>query len=93
MIYSINHPTVQNYRQNSQFYVKGENLLLGPTGQYFLAHVPGFSRDRGTISLESICKRGYYLRQKEYGFMLRSAHASLNFGKYITIISIKYIDF
>lgn len=86
LIYSINHPAIQNYQQNSLFYVKGEDLLLGPAGQYFIAHVPGFSRDRNTISLESYCKRGYFLRQKEYGFILAATHASLNFGKYAVII-------
>ena len=83
MIYSINHPAIQNYRSNAQFYVRGETLLLGPKGQYFIAHVPGFSRDRNTISLESYCKRGYFLRQKKYGFMLRATHASLNFGTFL----------
>jgi len=82
LIYSINHPAIQNYQQNALLYVKGEDLMIGPTGQYFIAHVPGFSRDRNTISLESYCKRGYFLRQKKYGFMLRATHASLNFGKY-----------
>ena len=82
LIYSINHPAIQNYQQNALLYVKGEDLMIGSTGQYFIAHVPGFSRDRNTISLESYCERGYYLRQKKYGFMLRATHASLNFGKY-----------
>lgn len=82
LIYSINHPAIQNYQQNALLYVKGEDLMIGSTGQYFIAHVPGFSRDRNTISLESYCKRGYFLRQKKYGFMLRATHASLNFGKY-----------
>ena len=82
MVYSVNHPTIGDYQNNACFYVKGEELMVGPTCQYFIAHVPGFSRDRNTISLESYCKRGYFLRQKKYGFMLRATHASLNFGKY-----------
>ena len=86
LIYSINHPAIQNYQQNALFYVKGEDLMIGPAGQYFIAHVPGFSRDRNTISLESYCKRGYFLRQKDYSFILAATHASLNFGKYANII-------
>lgn len=81
MMYSVNHPTIGDYQNNACFYVKGEDLMLGPTCQYFIAHVPGFSRDRNTISLESYCKRGYFLRQKRYGFILAATHASLNFGK------------
>lgn len=84
MMYSINHPTVQNYQNNACFYVKGEDLMLGTRCQYFIAHVPGFTRDRGSISLESYCKRGYFLRQKKYGYILAQTHASLNFGKYAT---------
>ena len=81
MMYSVNHPTIGDYQNNACFYVKGEDLMLGPTCHYFIAHVPGFSRDRNTISLESYCKRGYFLRQRRYGFILAATHASLNFGK------------
>ena len=90
MVYSINHPTMQNYQNNACFYVKGEDLMLGSRCQYFIAHVPGFSRDRNTISLESYCKRGYFLRQKKYGFILAATHASLNFGKFGTMITPSY---
>ena len=84
MMYSINHPAVRNYQNNACFYVKGEDLMLGTRCQYFIAHVPGFARDAGSISLESYCKRDYFLRQKKYGFILAKAHESLNFGKYAT---------
>ena len=80
MMFSINHPA-ENDQNKACFYVKGEELMLGPKCQYFIAHVPGFSRDRDTISLESYCKRGYFLRQNKYGFFLVAMHASLNFGK------------
>lgn len=86
MVYSVNHPALQNYQNNACFYVRGEDLMLGSTCQYFIAHVPGFSRDRNTISLESYCRRGYYLRQKRYSFSLRATHGSLNFGKSVIMI-------
>lgn len=79
-MYSINHPA-ENEQNKACLYVKGEDLMVGSKCQYFIAHVPGFSRDRDSISLESYCKRGYYLRQKKYAFILVQTHASLNFGK------------
>ena len=50
-----------------------------------MAHIPGFDNRTGehqTISFESLCAPGYYIRQKNYRFVL-GKRGDTKFGKLI----------
>ena len=59
-----------------------------PLSQAFLARIPGFVKGTGehqTISFESACAPGQYVRQKNYNFVL-GKKGDPKFGKYLTVL-------
>ena len=64
---------------------KNGDVGLGPFCQVFKAHIPGLYKNSDernhTVSFESLCLPGHFLRQKNYHFILQKKDGSDLFGK------------
>lgn len=86
-LYSMSIPAAQgNYKQNFAITVEGNELILGQKGSCWIPHtsgkIPNESRpDEGqTVSLELMNSDGYFMMQKNYGFVLKKRNQSKEFG-------------
>ena len=54
--------------------------------QVFITRIPALSKEastsRDTVSFESACRPGYFLRQKNYNFILQKRDGTELFGRY-----------
>ena len=61
------------------------DLALRPFCQVFQAHVPGFYKSvdnrNNTVSFESVCLPGYFIKQKNYNFILAKRDGTDLFGE------------
>ena len=83
-IYSINTPATQSYLLN--FCIKYSDdlkAIVWEQGcQYFIIHSPGIRMDPQSVSMESVCYPGFFIRQRNYKFILEKRSDSKAFGKY-----------
>ena len=65
------------------------DVKIGPFCQVFRAHIPGLYRNANgrnhTVSFESVCFPGAYLRQKNYDMILQKRDGTDLFGKDLTL--------
>jgi len=65
--------------------------------QVFQAHIPGLyaraTNGHATVSFESICFPGYFIKQRNYHFFLEKRDGSRRFGKNVCIIMKFSFDF
>ncbi|KAK2566034.1 Matrix metalloproteinase-9 [Acropora cervicornis] len=73
VIYSVDLPATQDPSLNLCWQITHGKLQITQNCQAFIAHIPGFikgTKENQTMSFESACIRGYYIRQKNYRFIL-----------------------
>ena len=62
-------------------------MFLKPVCNVFIAHVPGLysgqsDGNEDSVSFESACAPGYFLRQKNYRLLIKERDGSSLFGKF-----------
>lgn len=87
-IYALDFPAAQvEYQKNLAWKVENGELILGQWGDCFIPHTPGNMKGTGgnfmgeTVSLEHYSQRGYYIMQKNYGFIVRKKGTDKAFSK------------
>ena len=76
-IYSLDFPAQQiRYEKNLAWTILNDELILGQWGDCFIPHTPGNLNGTGgvakgsTVSFEVYNKRGYFIMQKNYRFVI-----------------------
>lgn len=85
-VHSYNAPYAQeNGTLNYCWQAHNGDVVLQTFCQVFRAHIPGLyasAKERNiTISFESVCLPGYYIKQKNYHFLLEKRDGSELFGE------------
>ena len=84
--HSMHSPYAQeDFFLNDCWRSRGGKLFLDKWCHVFIARVPALSADasksRDTVAFESVCLPGYFLRQKNYHFLLQKRDGTKLFGK------------
>ena len=85
------HSMVAPYSQENAFLndcwrSKYGLFYLDKVCQVFITRIPALSKEastsKDTVSFESACRPGYFLRQKNYNFILQKRDGTELFGRY-----------
>ena len=90
-IFSRDTPEIQSdITLNYCWTSRNGRLMLLQKCQFFKVHVPSLhNQTRGSGSFESACFPGYFLRQKNYQFVLEKRDGSHTFGELCTTVTIQ----
>ncbi len=86
-IYSLDFPAQQiRYEKNLAWTILNDELILGQWGDCFIPHTPGNLNGTGgvakgsTVSFEVYNKRGYFIMQKNYRFVIAKKEHGYRFS-------------